>query len=205
MPAPDLAFENSFGEVIAGIDEAGRGPWAGPVVAAAVILNKANIPPGIHDSKKLTPAKREAVHSCIMETAQVGIGVATAEEIDSMNILQATFLAMQRAFSQLSAAPHMILVDGNRLPALPCPARAIIGGDARCPSIAAASIVAKVTRDRMMAELAREYPHYGWERNAGYGTKCHQEALARYGVTPHHRRSYKPIRTLLETMQIAAA
>lgn len=189
---------------VAGIDEAGRGPWAGPVVASAVILHPGNIPDGINDSKQLSKLKRDALFDAICATAHTGVGIASVEEIDELNILQATFLAMQRAVDALPIPPAYALVDGNRLPKLPCPAQAIIEGDARSLSIGAASIIAKVTRDRIMEELAAEYPAYGWDKNAGYGTKMHQNALKNHGVTAYHRRSFKPIRLLLEREEEAA-
>jgi ribonuclease HII len=194
---PDFSEESKAGGRVAGIDEAGRGPWAGPVVAAAVILDPARIPDGLDDSKKLKAGKREALLEAIRETAKVGVGIATVDEIDRLNILQATFLAMRRAVDDLGEVPDLALVDGNRPPRLPCPVRCIVKGDATSLSIAAASIVAKVTRDRVMAALAAEYPGYGWESNAGYGTPDHREALRRLGVTPHHRGSFAPIRDLL--------
>ena len=194
----DFKIELDYQGIVAGIDEAGRGPWAGPVVAAAAILNRVNFPAGIDDSKKLTKSKREALYDIIMAQAQVGVGMASVQEIDEYNILGATKLAMRRAYDALSHKPDVTLVDGNQLPDLPCTMKAIIGGDALCISIAAASFIAKVTRDRIMTELAGEFPHYGWERNSGYGTKSHQEGLALFGVTAHHRSSYAPIRKLLE-------
>ena len=203
MHVLDPTYERSFGGLIAGIDEAGRGPWAGPVVAAAVVFYTDAIPAGVHDSKKISSVRREALLDDILKCAHVGIGISTAEEIDRVNILQATFLAMQRAYRMLGMTPNIALIDGNKCPKLPCATKAIIGGDALCPSIAAASIVAKVTRDRIMAELALEYPQYGWERNAGYGTATHQDALKHFGVTPHHRKSYKPIQLLLESATLA--
>lgn len=198
MPLPDLSLESLFSGTIAGIDEAGRGPWAGPVVAAAAILDRRRIPPGINDSKKLSAARREALYDELLSCATCGIGLASAEEIDRLNILQATRLAMRRAVDMLGVKPDIALVDGNRAPDLPCAVRTVIGGDAKSLSIAAASIVAKVTRDRIMCELAQECPGYGFESNAGYGTKAHQKALKTLGVTPHHRRSFRPIRELLE-------
>lgn len=202
---PDFSLEDEARAqgfaAIAGIDEAGRGPWAGPVVAAAVILNRAALPAdlaaGLDDSKKLSAARREALFAALGPIACVGVGRAEADEIDRLNILQATFLAMHRAVAALSAAPDFALVDGNRDPKLSCRARCVIGGDGRSLSIAAASIVAKVTRDRLMADLALRHPGYGWERNAGYGTAEHQAALARLGVTPAHRRSFRPVAALL--------
>jgi ribonuclease HII len=195
---PDLALETALGPLVAGIDEAGRGPWAGPVVAAAVMLDPAAVPPGIDDSKRLAPRRRAALAAALAGCARLGIGRASVEEIDTMNISQATALAMRRALAALGTVPRLLLVDGDRVPSgLPCPARAIVGGDRLCLSIAAASIVAKVTRDALMAELARSCPGYGWERNAGYGTPEHAGALARLGVTPHHRRSFRPVRAAL--------
>lgn len=197
-PRPDFSIEASFPGPVAGIDEAGRGPWAGPVVAAAVILDPHRLPEGIDDSKRLSVRRRAAIFDALREVAEIGIGRASVEEIDAMNISQATALAMRRAVAGLHAPPAMALVDGRWIPAgLPCPARAIIGGDGRALSIAAASIVAKVTRDRIMAELAETWPGYGWERNAGYGVPAHIEALGRLGVTPHHRRSFRPIHNML--------
>lgn len=195
---PDFTLEMRLGPDVAGLDEAGRGPWAGPLLAAAVILDPARIPEGIDDSKRLGPARRARLLEAILATAAVGIGRASVEEIDAMNVSQATSLAMRRAVANLPRRPRLALVDGNRVPpGLPCPARAIVGGDARSLSVAAASIVAKVMRDRIMAELARECPGYGWERNAGYGVPAHAEALRRLGVTLHHRRSFRPIHKML--------
>lgn len=182
---------------VAGVDEAGRGPWAGPVVAAAVILDPDAIPAGINDSKKMDADHREAIFSRILATAQVGIGIADVARIDRDNILSATMWAMTEAVRGLGASPGLVLVDGNRLPRLDCPGRAIVKGDGKCLSIAAASIVAKVTRDRMMVALSAEHPGYGFERHKGYGVPEHQEALARLGVTPHHRRSFKPVQLAL--------
>ncbi len=182
---------------VAGIDEAGRGPWAGPVVAAAVILDPAHVPEGLDDSKKLSAHKREALYGALQEHAVIGVGIADVEEIDRNNILGATFHAMQRALAGLAQAPGAALIDGNKAPALPCPAHCIIGGDGCSPVIAAASIIAKVTRDRIMAELALTHPGYGWETNMGYGTKAHADGLARLGVTAHHRKSFKPVQALL--------
>ncbi len=202
---PDFTLENAaraqgFG-LICGIDEAGRGPWAGPVVAGAVILDpqtmSENLIWGLDDSKKLKPAIREELLVELKTVARIGIGQATVDEIDELNILQATFLAMCRAVEMLGEAPDFALVDGNREPPLPCPAQTVIKGDGKSLSIAAASIVAKVTRDRILAELAQTYPGYGWENNAGYGTKQHQGALLELGVTPEHRKSYKPIQKIL--------
>jgi len=198
---PDLSLEIAAGGIVAGIDEVGRGPWAGPVVAAAVVLDAARLPvalaAAIDDSKKLSPAVREAIATELPAFARIAVAAATVDEIASCNILGATFLAMRRAVARLGVLPDLALVDGNRLPALPCAARAVIGGDGLSLSIAAASIVAKVTRDRLMARLGSRYPGFGWERNAGYGTPEHRAALKRLGVTPHHRRSFAPIINML--------
>ena len=183
---------------IAGVDEVGRGPLAGPVTAAAVILNPANIPPGLADSKTLTAARREALCAAILASAQCCIAHASVEEIDQLNILRASHLAMERAVAGLAVDPDHILIDGNLIPAnLKGRAQAIIKGDAKSLSIAAASIIAKVARDRIMVDLAQQYPGYGWETNAGYPTKLHQSALLNLGVTPAHRRSFKPIHNML--------
>lgn len=182
---------------VAGIDEAGRGPWAGPVVAAAVILDPDAIPPGIDDSKALDELARETAFGRIIKCARVGVGIADVARIDRDNILQATMYAMGEAVAALGTVPGLAIIDGNRVPRLACPARAIVKGDARCLSIAAASIVAKVTRDRIMVALGREYPGYGFERHKGYGVPEHKAALARLGVTPHHRRSFKPVQLAL--------
>ena len=196
---PDFSYETAAGaSPVAGVDEVGRGPLAGPVVAAAVILDPARIPDGLRDSKKLTAARRDALALEIEATAQISIAEASVAEIDQINILQATFLAMRRALAGLPTTPAFALIDGNRMPPdLPCPARTIIKGDDLSVSIAAASIIAKVYRDRLMQDLAAQFPGYGWEKNAGYGTKQHLEALACLGVTPHHRRSFKPIHNIL--------
>lgn len=195
---PDLSLETAAGGVVIGIDEAGRGPWAGPVVAACVWLDPERVPEGINDSKKLSARQREALFDDIRTHAKCSVGIATAEEIDALNILQATFLAMRRAYDTLNIQATLALVDGNKLPGLPCPARPVIGGDALSLSIAAASIIAKVTRDQMMREFAQQYPAYGFERHAGYGTRLHQEALQQHGPCPIHRKSFAPIRAILE-------
>lgn len=192
---PDLSYETRHAArgPVAGVDEAGRGPLAGPVVAAAVILDPARIPAGIDDSKALTAARRAALHDAILASAQVGIGIASVEEIDRLNILWATMLAMTRAVDALDPLPGHVLVDGNRCPDWRHSSEAVIGGDARCLSIAAASIVAKHRRDRMMAELDLLHPGYGWASNKGYAAKVHQDALRTLGPTPHHRRSFAPV------------
>jgi ribonuclease HII len=192
------ASETALGRgPVAGIDEAGRGPWAGPVVAAAVILDARRIPAGIADSKELDPDVRERLYERIVETSLVGVGIADVDRIDRDNILNATLWAMREAVAQLPEAPRLALVDGNRAPRLACEMRTIVSGDARCLSIAAASIVAKVTRDRMMIALGRELPAYGFERHKGYGTPEHRAALDRHGPTRHHRRSFRPIQLAL--------
>lgn len=168
------------------------------MVASAVILNPTEVPEGLNDSKKLTAKRRDVLFDAISKSALVGIGTATVQEIDEINILQATFLAMRRAVADLPALPNYALIDGNKIPPdFPCDAEAIVKGDGRSVSIAAASIIAKVTRDRIMVALAQQFPGYGWERNAGYGVKAHQEGLNRLGVTPHHRVSFKPIHKML--------
>lgn len=185
------------GGPIAGVDEAGRGPWAGPVVAAAVILDPARIPAGITDSKQLDEDEREVVYRRLTEVADIAVAIADHARIDRDNILNATMWAMAEAVARLARQPRLTLIDGNRAPRLACATRTIVKGDARCLSIAAASIVAKVTRDRLMVALAREHPGYGFERHKGYGTPEHQEALARLGVSPIHRRSFKPVQLAL--------
>lgn len=187
--------------MVAGIDEVGRGPWAGPVVAAAVIIDTSNLSVElasiINDSKKLSAARRSEIALQLPGCARIGLGAATPAEIGELNILGATFRAMERAVTALGVIPDLALVDGNRLPPLPCPARTVVRGDSVSLSIAAASIVAKVTRDRLMARLGARYPGFGWERNAGYGTAEHRDALKRLGVTPHHRKSFAPIVKML--------
>lgn len=188
---------------IAGIDEVGRGPWAGPVVAAACVIERRKLPKDlrdrIDDSKALAPKKREEVAAELVARARAGQGVfiaiaaASVAEIDRMNILRATECAMKRALDRLPFTPDHVLVDGNRAPDFGCPVKAVVGGDHRSLSIAAASIVAKVARDRLMTRLAPFYPAFGWDRNAGYGTEFHADALSRVGPTPHHRRSFAPV------------
>jgi ribonuclease HII len=200
--APDFSFEEAAfakgAAFVVGVDEVGRGPLAGPVTAAAVRLRAGRIPVGLNDSKKLTARRRETLFDQIMADADVCITHASVAEIDELNILRASHLAMLRAVQGLPFQADFALIDGNMLPkGLLCPAQAIIGGDARSLSIAAASVVAKVTRDRMMLELAQLYPGYGWEKNAGYPTKLHLEALLNIGVTPHHRRSFRPVHNIL--------
>ncbi|WP_420396626.1 ribonuclease HII [Nioella sp.] len=194
---PDFSFETQIGGRVAGVDEVGRGPLAGPVTAAAVVLDPAAIPEGLNDSKKLTARKRNALLETLLASAEVSLGWATVEEIDALNIRNATFLAMTRALAGLAPVDHA-LVDGNALPPnLPCRATTIIKGDGSSLSIAAASIAAKVGRDAHMMALSRQFPGYGWERNAGYPTADHKQALLDLGVTPHHRRSFKPVHNIL--------
>lgn len=202
MYTPDYSFEtlareNGFSR-IAGVDEVGRGPLAGPVTAAAVVLNPNNIPAGLNDSKALSAKRREALYDVIFEQADVCIAHASVEEIDDLNILRASHLAMERAVAGLPNAPDHLLIDGNMIPrGLTGSSQAIVKGDARSVSISAASIVAKICRDRIMWDLAQQFPGYGWETNAGYPSKSHKEALVKLGVTPHHRRSFKPVHNIL--------
>lgn len=196
---PDYAHELSSGFVhVAGVDEVGRGPLAGPVTAAAVILNPDDIPAGLNDSKKLTAARRAVLFGEIMTRATVCVAHASVAEIDSLNILRASHLAMERAVAGLAIAPQHLLIDGNLIPrGLTIGATAIVKGDAKSLSIAAASIVAKVTRDRLMHDLSVQFPGYGWAENAGYPTKQHLAALLNLGVTPWHRQSFKPVHNIL--------
>lgn len=182
---------NSSVESLCGVDEAGRGPLAGPVCAAAVILPQGCVLEGLNDSKKLSEKKREALYAEICEKAiAYGVAFASVEEIEARNILGATYLAMNRAIAQLTPAPQLALIDGNRSEGIAFPNRTIVDGDAKCASIAAASILAKVTRDRYMYELAREYPQYGFEKHKGYGTAAHYAALRAHGMCPAHRPSF---------------
>ncbi len=194
-----INFVPNYINPIAGVDEAGRGPWAGPVVAAAVIFASRATPEGLNDSKKLTKHKREHLYPLIM-LHHVGIGIASVAEIDALNIRRANHLAMQRAVANLPIVPATILVDGNDPVAFEnhtAKTTAIIGGDGLVAQISAASIIAKVTRDALMAALDLDFPGYGWARNQGYGTAAHVEGLAKLGVTLHHRRSFAPIAKLL--------
>lgn len=201
--APDAVLERkhaaAFDGLLAGVDEAGRGPWAGPVVTAAVILDHDNLPDGLNDSKKLTEAKREILFDQIMATASVGIASASPATIDRRNIRAATLSAMVRAVNALPTVPKMVLVDGRDVPSgLIQAGQSLIKGDGRCLCIAAASIVAKVVRDRMMVRLDEITPGYGFAKHKGYGVPVHQEALARLGPSPHHRMSFKPVRAAAE-------
>lgn len=207
---PDFSFDDSFASLICGFDEVGRGPLAGPVVAACVIvprnLRKKSFWQDVNDSKKLSVGKREEMNESIRHHALWGIGEVLPAEIDKINILQASFEAMRRSFEMMRGqfkkpcTDILGLIDGSRAPKdFPCRAKTVVKGDTKSPSIAAASIIAKVHRDRLMCDLAIEFPGYGWERNAGYPTPEHLDALARLGPTPQHRRSFAPVRAILES------
>jgi ribonuclease HII len=203
LPTYDLeaTLMDEFHGPVVGIDEAGRGPWAGPVVVAAVILNPDRIPEGLNDSKVLTADAREDRYAEIIATSCVSIAIGHVRRIDRINILQATLWGMRAAYRGLETAAAAALIDGNLAPRrFPCKARTVVGGDGRSLSIAAASIVAKVTRDRMMVKLARRYRRYGWESNKGYGTPEHARAIKQHGVCPHHRRSFSPIELALQLL-----
>jgi ribonuclease HII len=197
---PDLAWERRLGGRVAGLDEVGRGPLAGPVVAACVVL-PARLPNGLaallDDSKRLSAAARlRAYHALRDSTAEIGIGAASVAEILRLNILHASLLAMRRAFARLHQPADVALIDGNRGAGLPCAEHCLIGGDGISLSIAAASIIAKITRDRAMERLHARYPGYGWASNAGYGTRAHLDGLQRHGITPHHRAGFAPVRAI---------
>jgi ribonuclease HII len=198
MGRPCFKLERDFPTPLAGVDEAGCAPLAGPVVAAAVILDREKFPRGIDDSKKLDLETREAIFGRLQKVAIVGVGICSVEEIEQLNIYWARMLAMTRAVAALPQEPAWILVDGNACPRWDRPSKAIVAGDARCRSIAAASIIAKVTRDRIMAEHARDYPGYGWETNRGYPTPEHIRGIAALGLTPLHRRTFSRVREHLE-------
>ena len=199
---PDYRIEMEHGGRVAGVDEVGRGPLAGPVVAAAVVF-PSGLPPELalmlDDSKKLTPMQRDLAYRALFASgaAEIGIGAASVAEISHLNILHAALLAMRRAVARLPHLPDLALIDGNAAPDLPCPVRCVVGGDRLCLSIAAASIVAKVVRDRAMARLAARWPQYGWQSNAGYGTAAHRVALARHGPCHHHRPTFGAVRRRL--------
>lgn len=202
MDGPDFSLEQALiaqGACrIAGVDEVGRGPLAGPVTAAAVVLDPSAIPDGLNDSKKLTEKKRIALLEALRDCAEISVAHASVEEIDEINILRASHLAMERAVAGLSVPPDHLLIDGNLIPrGLTIPAQAVVKGDGRSVSIAAASIAAKIARDAIMRDLAQQFPGYGWESNAGYPSKSHISALQNIGVTPHHRRSFKPVHNIL--------
>ncbi len=201
--APDFTFEDRYHGPVCGIDEVGRGPWAGPVMAACVVIphDARDMIAGVNDSKRLHKTMREKLATIIQESCPYGIGQASVTEIDTLNIRQATHLAMQRAFSTMqetyNITPVMALIDGRENPTLPCPILPIIKGDTLSMSIAAAAIIAKVARDQVMCELHHDYPDYGWNKNAGYGVPAHQTGINTLGITPHHRRSFAPIRKIL--------
>lgn len=202
MSKPDFTFEtaaNAQGFLrVAGVDEVGRGPLAGPVTAAAVVLDPRHIPEGLNDSKQLSAKKRHSLLVQLLAHADVSVAHASVAEIDEVNILQASHIAMVRAIAGLKCSADFALIDGNKIPkTLNLPAQAIIKGDTLSVSIAAASIVAKIRRDALMWDLAQQFPGYGWETNAGYPTKAHKAALSKLGVTPHHRRSFKPVHNIL--------
>ena len=191
-------FETELGCRVAGVDEVGRGPLAGPVTAAAVVLDPKCIPDGLNDSKKLTTKRRLELYWQLLDCADVSIAHASVAEIDEINILRASHLAMERAIAGLQVLPEHVLIDGNMIPrGLRLPATTLVKGDSRSVSISAASIVAKVCRDCVLVDLAQQHPGYGWETNMGYGSKKHMEALRSLGVTPHHRRSFKPVHNML--------
>ena len=194
---PSYKFDQDYETPIIGVDEVGRGPLAGPVISAAIILNKEMIPEGINDSKKLSKKRREFINEELITQHSFAIGIASVEEIDKINILQASLLAMKRAVLNLNIKPQTILVDGNKLPDLEYNMYPIIKGDSKSISIAAASIIAKVYRDKLMQDLSLQYPGYYWEKNSGYGTKQHLLALNNLGVTPIHRKSFAPIYNML--------
>lgn len=206
---PDFELEDKLSGIVAGVDEAGRGPWVGPVVAGCAVFLNRNVDErllnNLNDSKKLSKKKREMLYDLLQAEADkgnmlIGIGEASAKEIDDINILNASFLAMKRALDKACVQkPDLVLVDGNREPKnFGCAVKAVIKGDAKSYSISAASILAKVYRDRLMEKMAVQYPYYGFEKNAGYGTKAHIEGLKKYGITPEHRRSYAPIKEFLK-------
>ncbi|MFY9466585.1 MAG: ribonuclease HII [Lentibacter algarum] len=202
MTGPDFSYERAAMDRgfarIAGVDEVGRGPLAGPVTACAVVLDMSRIPEGLNDSKKLSAQRRESLAEAILACAEVSVASASVEEIDELNILRASHLAMERAVAGLLTPPDHCLIDGNLIPkGLTVSAEAIVKGDSKSVSISAASIVAKIRRDYVMSALAQQYPGYGWETNAGYPSKSHRLALQNIGVTPHHRRSFKPVHNIL--------
>ncbi|MFP3035832.1 MAG: ribonuclease HII [Wolbachia sp.] len=199
MAYPDFTLENKLSGVIAGVDEVGRGPLAGPVMSAAVVFTDRNIIiEGINDSKKLTAKNRQVLYEKITSVAKFGIGMASVEEINSYNILQATKLSMQRALTNLGLELDYVLVDGNQSPKVKWQVRSIVNGDSLSTSIAAASIIAKVTRDKLMQELHDQHPEYNWYKNKGYGTKEHIDAINLHGITGHHRRNFAPISHFVE-------
>ncbi len=194
----ELAAMAAGAQHVAGVDEVGRGPLAGPVTAAAVILDPAQIPAGLNDSKQLSIKRRVALADALTASAIISVGHASVDEIEQQNILRASHIAMRRALAGLPVEPDLVLIDGSMVPhGLNLPARPVVKGDTRCLSISAASIVAKIARDRIMVDLAQQHPGYGWETNMGYGSKSHISALQNLGVTPHHRRTFKPVHNML--------
>jgi ribonuclease HII len=202
---PCYSREAAYAGRVAGVDEAGRGPWAGPVVAAAVVLDPKCIPDGLNDSKQLSFERRVEMWEMLMGGAEFGVGIASVEEIDTINIHWATMLAMERAVAALAREPHHVLIDGNRKPRWQRSCETIVSGDALCVSIAAASIIAKVTRDRLMIALAAQHDGYHWHTNMGYGTADHARGLKALGVTPHHRRSFAPVAARLAATDESAS
>jgi ribonuclease HII len=206
LPKPSFDLEaammDQFRGPVAGIDEAGRGPWAGPVVVAAVILDPERIPGGLNDSKLMTPEAREDRYQAILATSIVSVVIGPVRQIDRINILQASLWGMRAAYRRLGVPAGSALIDGNIVPKrFPCKARAVVGGDGLSLSVAAASIVAKVTRDRMMVKLSRRYRRYAWDSNKGYGTPEHAAAIKKHGVCTHHRRSFSPIERALRLIE----
>ncbi len=199
---PNFEIEDEYKNqnlIVAGLDEAGRGSLAGPVVAAAVIINDQDLEflEDIDDSKKVSPLLRKKLYDDIVAHAQIGVGIVVVDDIDNMNILNATKIAMRKAYFNLSVAPDVLLVDGNHVPDVPCRAEPVIRGDTLSISIAAASIIAKVVRDNIMANLSMKFPHYLWDRNMGYGTDGHIKAIRENGITAHHRKSFAPIKYMI--------
>ncbi len=184
--------------IVAGVDEAGRGPWAGPVVSAAVIIPKGVVLAGLDDSKRLSPKKRQLLYDVIQQTCIWAVAASSTQRILQLNIFGATMDSMARAVKSLKVSPGLVMVDGKHAPELPMASQTVVGGDGKIPEIAAASIMAKVTRDKIMQKLSRRYPVYKWDKNSGYGVPAHQEALKIYGVAPHHRESFAPIRKILQ-------
>ncbi len=205
MPRPCFKIEREFPEPLAGVDEAGCAPLAGPVVAAAVVLDRNRFPRGLDDSKVVPVKERESLYKRLQDQARIGVGIASVEEIESLNIYWARMLAMTRAVEALGFDPAFVLVDGNACPRWGRASKAIVAGDAKCRSIAAASIIAKVTRDRLMAEYCAQYPGYGWTSNKGYPTPDHRKAIARLGITPLHRRGFAGVREYVPDLVTLAA
>lgn len=197
---PDFKIEDQYwGKIVAGVDEAGRGPWAGPVVAGAVVLTKGLVPKGLDDSKKLSAKNRESIFVALVNDCDFGVGIVNESVIDQVNILEATKLAMKAAIFDLYRKPDVALIDGNQnIELVNIETQPVVKGDSLSLSISAASVIAKVTRDKIMEELGAEFPEYGWDTNAGYGTKQHMIALEKYGVTKYHRKSFAPIKKIMQ-------